>query len=225
MKRKISSCLRLGVILFFAFFVPVFAAGVDTEKLGSLEIKYRYESVPMTSTTVTLYKIGTIDARGIYSYIGRYLTWSKPINNLTASEVRELSKELLDYIIEEKIEFDFQEKTDTLGDVSFKEVPTGLYLIQTDTYEVDNRSYQVAPTLVAIPQEGKDGEYIYDVEIDGKIEMIDHNPTHSGNDNTTESPSTYDEIYVYVGVLILSIVILVVLVLLYIIKKKGSNKK
>lgn len=223
MIRKIKY-IALSLLMFFSFTTLVFAAGVDTERLGSLEVKYQYDQVPMINTNARLYKIGTVDASGVYNFIGRYLTWTEPINHLTASEARELAKKLSDYISQENISPDYQAQTDTSGIVRFPEVQTGIYLIQIDTYEENHKRYQVSPTLLAIPQEGKENEFVYDVTADGKIEMTDLDPNHSG-DNTVGSPSTYDEIYVYVAILFFSLLILIVLAYYIYNKKKGSQKK
>ncbi len=224
-KRKNSLILGLFLLLLLFPSVPVRAAGIDTDQLGILEVKCVYDKLPLVGVKVSLYKVAVVDARGFYNFIARYFSFTEDLNHLSSSQSRELAKKLSDYIIENEIEPDMQGEADQYGDYKFEDIETGLYLIQVDEYEKENRSYSMAPILISMPMEDPKGGYDYDVIVESKIEMVDHNPSHPTDDNTTESPSTYDEIYGYVAILVISSLLLVGAGLLYILlKKKGSNK-
>lgn len=242
MVAKIRNSLFVALLLLVGFSYNVFAAGLDPTMKGSAELDYQYEDKEISNTTVSLYRIATVDTLGTYHYTESFQDRTEKLNGLSASETRQLAKTLADLVQKNQIKATYQARTSSSGYLKVNDLETGVYLVLTDPLEEDYKQYVTLPFLLAIPQtEDSAGGFIYDVSVDVKVELIEQqppsptsqptpsnsptpSPTPTQGNNTTNSPSTYDAIVVYVGILAMSIIGVVIIVYYINRKKKGSNK-
>lgn len=252
MLRKIRNSFLFGILFLCAFTFNVFAI-IDTAHVSSINLNYQYDEKSIKDAVVSLYKIADVDSVGNYSYIGSFTNRTENLNNLSASATRTLAKELSDTIEEDKIAYDYQKSTTETGRVQFANLTPGVYLILTDEVISEGEKYQTLPFFVSLPQI-ENGNYVYDVPVDVKIEAepvptptpspsISPSPSDTptptltpsptltptptptgGNHNTIFSPSTYDDIVIYVSIFAVC-VIGAGIVVYYIVKKKEKISK
>jgi len=238
MLRKIRNSFFLGILFLFGFTFNVFAL-VDTTHASSIDLNYQYDDKSIENAVVSLYKIADVDAVGNYSYIGSFTGRTENLNSLSTSDARLLASDLSDVIAEDNIDYDYRENTNSTGRVKFENLTPGVYLVLTDEVVDEEMRYKTLPFFVSLPQI-ENGVYIYDVPVDVKIEAVPlptaspspspspsatptPTPTKSPNHNTVFSPSTFDDIVIYVSIFAISL-IGVGIVVYYICKKKKKDK-
>ena len=246
MLKKIRNSFFLGILLLFVSTCNVFAA-IDLTHASSMSLNYQYDEKLIENAVVSIYKIADIDTIGNYSYIGPFTSRTENLNDLSASATGALARELSDTVTKDQIAYDYQKNTSETGHVRFDNLTPGIYLVLTEDVIEDGEKYQAIPFLVSIPQI-EDGNYIYDIPVDVKIEAVavptpspspspTSSPTSSPSPsptpiptpsptpshNTIFSPSTYDDIVIYVSIFAIC-VIGAGIVVYYIVKKKKKGK-
>lgn len=232
MLRKIRNSFLLGVLFLFAFTSNVFAL-IDINQVSSIDLNYQYDEKSIEGAVVSLYKIASVDSIGNYSYISPFTSRTEDLNSLSASATRTLASELSSVIKEDQIAYNYQKNSTKTGHVQFDSLTPGVYLVLTDEVIDSGEKYQTLPFFVSIPQI-ENGNYIYDVAVDVKIEAevvptptptpsISPSPTPTPTHNTIFSPSTYDDIVIYVSIFAVCI-IGVGIVVYYIVQKNKKEK-
>lgn len=242
MLRKIRNSFLLGVLFLFAFTSNVFAL-IDINQVSSIDLNYQYDEKSIEGAVVSLYKIASVDSIGNYSYISPFTSRTEDLNSLSASATRTLASELSSVIKEDQIAYNYQKNSTKTGHVQFDSLTPGVYLVLTDEVIDSGEKYQTLPFFVSIPQI-ENGNYIYDVAVDVKIEAEvvptptptpsispsptptpspTSTPTPTPTHNTIFSPSTYDDIVIYVSIFAVCI-IGVGIVVYYIVQKNKKEK-
>lgn len=224
MKKVISSLFLFLTIINFSV-LNVKADNIDPSKVSSITINYQYDDVKISDTKVSLYYLASIDTSGQYLFQDKYLDISFEVGDMSTSQISLKAKEILSYVTEKKLQSDFTLKTQEDGTSYFANLVPGLYLISIDSKVIGDYQYNVSPTLVTIPTL-ENGTYQYDVLVNTKTERekIEQEVTPpDSNDDGEKVPNTLDNIYLYIGLLLISF-LLMVGVMIYILRKKGGNK-
>lgn len=224
MKKIISSFFLFLIIFSFSIF-NVSADSIDSSKISSITIYNHYDDINISDTEVSLYFLASIDVNGEYYFQDDYLDVSFDVDNMTTSEISLKAEEILSYITQEELQSDFSLKTKEDGTGYFSNLVPGLYLISIDSKVIDDYRYESSPMLITIPTI-ENNAYLYDVLVNTKTERekIEQEvipPNINGDGEMI--PNTLDNIYFYIGLLIVSFLIIVG-VMIYILRKKGGNK-
>lgn len=223
--RKVLSSLFLFLTIFSFSILNVQADNIDPSKVSSITVHYQYDDVKIADTDVSLYYLASIDTSGQYSFQDPYLDISFEVGNMSTSQISLKAKEILSYVTKKELQSDFTLKTQADGTSYFSNLVPGLYLISMNSKVVGDYQYNVSPMLVTIPTI-ENGIYQYDVLVNAKTEREkieqEVTPPHD-NENGEMVPNTLDNIYLYMGLLLISFLIMIG-VMIYILRKKGGNK-
>lgn len=188
--------------------VTAFAAGaVDTNKTDcSITIHYMDEDTPISGAPFRLYKVADIDPSGYYTPVAPYnndekypLTWNNdtPWNSTTTKTWESVAGTLAAYIASNKPKPDARGKTNRKGELTFKDLSTGLYLLVGDEYLFNGTYYTPTPYFVSLPSRHQTSEqsdeWVYDVEINPKHEAwtpVTPPPPTSSSSTSSEPASS-----------------------------------
>ncbi len=216
---KKVSLLIVSVITFFLTITNVDALVVDTNKLGSMTGKYMYGDVNISDANVYLYHVADMDNVGKFTYINDLLGYTVDINGLNMSDWPNYASDLSKYITDKNINPIKNTKTDSTGQFNFKDLKVGLYLIKLDSKKTKDYEYSSGPVLVSLPVYDEiNNNFVYDLSIFAKTEArsLNVNPGSS-----TDVPYTADNIYIYIGLLVVALAVAGVMILL--IKKREKK--
>lgn len=158
----LSVCVLCALVIALA--LPVLAEST-TPGSCSLTLEYIDEGQPLKDAAFRLYCAATGSA-GSYDLTESFkdfqvgpggLRWS------TAEELETITGDLTDYIASAEIEPDHSGSTDGDGQLSFRELQPGLYLVLGESLSKDGLIYTSQPILTWLPCADPDGELIYDL--------------------------------------------------------------
>ena len=224
MKRIINKIFLFLVVFSFGI-LSVFADNIDLSRNSSLTVSYQYDDISITETLVSVYFLASIDVNGNYQFQDNYLDIAFDLSSISTSDISLKAKEIYSYINQEQILSDFNIKTDQEGISNFSNLVPGLYLVSTSSKVLGDYRYDSSPVLLTIPTL-ENGTHQYNVLMNVKAERqkIEQEVIPPGVTDSGEMvPNTLDNIYLYVGLLIISI-LAIFGVIIYILKKKGEGK-
>lgn len=231
---------KISLFIFLLLLIPISikAEEIDINKIGSINIIYKYGTTSITNSDIYIYKVANINTSGKYTYLDSF-NLTDDLNNTSASKLNDLAITINNYIKDNNINNTNTCKTNSEGICKIDNLSTGVYLITTEEVTIDNYKYTVSPNLISIPTQNEiDDNYIYDIDAILKTEaksIKDDTSNTSKNDtsttgtsktnaskNNTAVPLTIDNIYIYATIFIVSIIV-VVLIVLYINKLRKKN--
>ena len=224
MKKTINKIFLFLVVFSFGI-LNVFADNIDPSRDSSLTVSYQYDDISITDSLVSIYFLASVDASGNYQFQNSYLDIAFDPAGITASDISLKAEEILSYINKLQISSDFNIKTNQEGISNFSNLVPGLYLVTASSKTLGDYRYDSSPNLLTIPTL-ENGTYQYNVLMNVKTERekIEQVIIPPGDvDNGEKVPNTLDNIYLYVGLLIISILVIIG-VIIYILKKKGEGK-
>lgn len=211
-------------IFSFSSCIFVSAGSIDTSREGSIQISYQYSDFKFANAQTYIYKVADIDTSGHFVYIDPFLDQTDSLDDLTASQWSDLSKNLVTYVKNQNINPLQQGVTDQDGKYIFNHLSTGLYLVIVDSVYNKDYQYSSLPSLISIPNYNEiTNQYMYDINLIMKTEAK-YLGNQVNDDNTTSPPNTYDAIVFYIGLFIVSLILFLGLVC-YVkkVKKEGSK--
>lgn len=215
MKRKKYSLW----ILLFSFFGILFPYTVFADDY-SLTMTVRTSEQALSDVGVSIYRVGDVDESGSFYFTGEFLERTEDLNGLTASEAKELASKLVDFVRERQIIALSQQNTDVDGKVSFLGLDQGIYLLYVESVTQNQIRYDTSPTLITIPIADQIGESNFHIE--SKTEAVNLGDNEDGS--TVDSPSTYDSIWFYVILAIVSFFGMIAFVIYFLVKRKKKNQ-
>lgn len=232
--------LKIYLIFICTIFLfnNVYAKDIDISKMGNLKIENSYSNVKLDNTKVEIYKVALLDQNLKYKYEEKFINASqKDLTGVNDSEeLLSIAKNLSKYINQNNIEPLKVSVTNQEGNIEINNLSLGVYLIRSEDKTINNINYYSDPVLVSIPLfDELYNDYLYDVKINLKTEKknvddpIDpDNPdiNNSNNDsfNDVTTPNTFDKIYYFISIFIVSIFITLI-ILGYIYKESKKNNK
>ena len=168
MKKAIAAILTLLVLLTLC--PSVFAQTIKTDMPCNLSLHYVDENdQPIPNLGVRLYRAADLTESGEKVPTASFVGYFEALKN-TKSAVEKAAR-LADLVRRDQLKADFTARTDSVGDVSFSELPTGEYLILSDTVTDDYTVLNTQPLLLQLPMiDERSGVYAYDVTASPKPE-------------------------------------------------------
>ena len=164
----VLTALMLAVLLCAA----VFAAGsIDTAKSGSISVYFGHEGEDFAGAEFELFRVADVSSGGVYTLTGDFAGYAVEVNGLTSSGWRALAQTLEAYVEDDGLVPAASAVTGSDGRAGFRGLKTGLYLVLCGgPYTHGGAEYTVEPALVSVPNEGADGEWVYNVSVTVKYE-------------------------------------------------------
>ena len=186
----------------------------------SLTMVVRTGEQTLSDMNVSIYQVGDIDESGRLYFTGEFLERTENLNGLTASESKELASKLFSFIQERQVSVLRQQRTNEVGETVFSDLERGVYLLQVDSVVREQIRYDTSPTLITIPFDNQAGDS--DFYIESKTEAV--NLGNSENGSTVDSPSTYDSIWFYVILAIISFFGMIAFIIYFLVQRKKKNQ-
>ena len=202
-------------ILLFGFFGILFPYTVFADDY-SLTMTVRTSEQALSNVGVSIYRVGDVDESGRFYFTGEFLERTEDLNGLTASESKVLASKLISFIQERQIIALSQQNTDVDGKVSFLGLDQGIYLLYVESVTQNQIRYDTSPTLITIPIADQIGESNFHIESKTEAVHLDDNE----NGSTVDSPSTYDSIWFYVILAIISFLGMIAFIIYFLVRKK-----
>lgn len=217
MKKKYYAVI---VLILSMLFINVNAETIDPTRTGSISGINTYGSKALANNALYIYKVANVSAEGELTYVEAFQDAGYELNNLTASQLNTLAINLEKYIDTKKLTETATTVTDEEGRFNFTNLGTGLYLIKNQAYVDGSYEYRVL-SLTSIPNFNEmDKIYMYDIislpKIDAKLiktpdddnngNNTNNGANNTGNDKEQKIPNTYDNVYLYIGLLLVAVV-------------------
>ena len=226
MKKVVSSFFLFLSILSFGV-LNVKADNIDGSRTSSLSVTYQYDTVMLSNVDVSLYYLASVDESGVFQFTDDYLDVAFDTTNISSSDLTLQAETIENYISSHQMQASSLLKTNQNGVTNFSNLVPGLYLVTVDSKVVGDYRYDASPTIVSIPIL-EDGTYQYDVQMNIKTEReeLEQEITPPGGmDNNNEMvPNTFDNIYLYIVLLVISIIVIIG-VIMYISKRKDEKNE
>ena len=216
---------KLLLVIVVSFFISItncFAQGIDVDKVCSITGKYNYSDTVISDTKIYLYRIADISNFAEYTYVDEFSDYGTDINTLVKDNTKwsDYAKGISKYIDDNDIDYFDTFTTDSTGKFTFSDLKTGLYLLEADNKKTTDYEYSSGPVLLSLPNYNEINEvFMYDLTVLMKTEAKSLNVNKG---DSTNVPNTFDPLYIYVSLFVVSLVICIVCYIF--IKKKGKKK-
>lgn len=151
-----------------AFLLPltIFAA-----EAGSIHVQFSHEYKPIYGAVFNVYRVADMSDDGEYTITKSFsdypISWDEFIKD---KDEGELAFTLSAYVSRDNISADAQGVTDEKGEIYFKELQSGAYLVVGDTVTIENAMYFPQPVMVLLPEWNDKSKPTYEVTIEPKYE-------------------------------------------------------
>lgn len=165
--------------LFFAISCSLTALAVnsvDTQKKGSISITYKTTDSAYENIEVKTYRIADVSPTGEFTLCGAFKDYTLNVNVATKIEYAELTSTVESYIIADRITPDYTAKTDKNGNVTFNDIPLGLYLTLEVKIDTETTKALFDSFLSVVPSEDN-----YDISALPKSSKLDSSQLDSSN--------------------------------------------
>jgi hypothetical protein len=194
-RRRLMLFSLLMVICFSFTQIALAYSGIDTKRVCSVEINYQDNGTPIKGASFQLYHVANINDDDTIELTDDFAESSIAVEDLEDSYYMAGSASTLEsYILVEESKNKHIDEvadgvTDSQGKTNFTNLETGIYLLVGDSYEVDDKVYKPADTLVTLPTLQDDNTLDYDPTIYPKESGYEAKPNNPDNpDNTDENP-------------------------------------
>ena len=171
----LKKILKTTILVIFSFIcinhvfaLPVItndAPKIDENKDTSLTIELvDVEDNKLSNATFSVYKVASMNDTGIFNTEEKFIASQVSYEYETQEEWDEVLKELLAYIEDNNISYDFTLTTNSNGIATKNNIEKGLYLIYFDSYIVGARTYNPQSILISIPNMTIQNEWEYEVK-------------------------------------------------------------
>lgn len=171
MKKRNFICL---ISLIFTLLIPmtVSAAG----ETSSLHIHYYHDNGSIPNAFFRIFRIADMSERGVYTITKSFSDYSLSFDDLKNDD-GELAAALAAYADRDNIVSEAEGNTDAQGNLYFRDIPAGIYLVTGSAVTLDKNIYFPQPSIVPVPARNNDGILSYEVTIEPKFESrpIDEN--------------------------------------------------
>ncbi len=214
---------KLLLVIVVSFFISTsncFAEGIEVDKVCSMSGVFNYGDVNISDTKIYLYRIADMSNHAEYTYVDDFSDYDLDINTLRDTQWKDLANELSNYIDKNNIKYVKEATTDSSGKFTFSNLNVGLYLLKTDSKKINDYEYTSGPVLISLPNYNEiDEVFMYDLNVVMKSEAKSLNVNKG---STTNVPNTFDPLYLYISLFIVSLIIFIICYILY---KKNNKKK
>lgn len=163
-------CRRAGAILIaFMLCLICFQQSVcaaDKQEEGSLTIHFS----AVRGVEFRVYHVGEITEDWEFVLTGEFRDIPAEMNDLDTEEMTALAETLAAYADADGITADYSGITDENGEITFDNLPKGLYLVTGESKISDEVCYTPVPFLITVPSQDAEGSWIYETSADVKYE-------------------------------------------------------
>ena len=161
-------------IISFIFINHVFALPIitnnvpkiDENKEASLTIEFiDVDNNPLPNASFSVYKVASIKDTGNFTTSSKFIDSSISYDYEKQEEWDEELNNLLDYVKDKNVSYDFILTTDESGIATKSNIEKGLYLISSEPYVVGAKTYTPQSFLISVPNMTVQDEWEYDVKI------------------------------------------------------------
>ena len=165
LKRKIiGAVLATVLVLSFMAFATSAATRVDTGLPVSLRLTYSYNGQSFSGLQIKIYRVASVSEYVEFVLTGYFAELPVEVNNIkTQEEWQQVASTLSAFVVARSIAPDAQSVTGEEGNVSFTELPQGLYLVEGVRAERENGYCQFDSFMISLPDLDDNDEWIYDV--------------------------------------------------------------
>ena len=172
MRCSIIVLAVLILCLTACFTVPVMAAGaVDPGHTADLSLQYQIDGEAVPSLAVRIYRVADISAEADFTLASQFAGYPVKINGIDSDyEWNAAAQTLSGYVGSDGLKADGDAAGSNAGSASFRGLKTGLYLVMTDTQDLNGTKITFSPFLVSLPGLDENDEWNYSVNVSPKGE-------------------------------------------------------
>lgn len=172
--RRILPLLLGLALLGTASAAQIMDAGRDC----GLFLNYALEDAPLKGVQVRLYRVADMNQSGNCTLAGDFAgAGLEKINGLNDEESRQAAMLLAGYVDAKGISALKSARSNAAGALNFSGLKGGMYLLAADNLLAEEKVYRFEPMLVRLPAYGADGEWIYQLNMKPKVEVLDRGTT------------------------------------------------
>lgn len=174
LKAKQGICIVFIILSLNIGYVANAIELFDLNKKGSLEIYHSYISKPLENVEFSIYKVASLKSTSDFEISNEFKDYSIDFGNLESeSDWYLLVDTLASYIEVDNIKPEGKKKTNAYGKVIFDDLEMGLYLVVGQKITIDDKIYEVKPSLVILPtRDDITNGYNYNLSIKSKCGEI-----------------------------------------------------
>ena len=179
-KRRLGSIILL--ICFCLCLLPLQAKAISTAEAKGpvatqndchLTISYRYGDTAFAGQTVKLYKVAEVSADSQYTLTPSFGSSGLILNGIQSNSEWDVVRSTLEaFILANDVEPVLTAVTDKAGNASAESLKTGLYLASAVDVAQGELTCCFDSVLIALPGLGTDGNWIYQVAVAAKPEIL-----------------------------------------------------
>ncbi len=147
--------LLLTLLCALLLCAPVLAGQIDPDKDCSLTVQCKHE---VEDVTFAIWRVARVTDDVRFIKVDPFKASGVRVNDF--DEWADIAETLAGYVESREIAPLETADTNKDGEAKFRDLETGLYLVMGDAYQVDDRTYQPVPFLVALPN-NSDGDWDY----------------------------------------------------------------
>ena len=178
-----------------AFLLPI---NVFAASQGTIHIKFLHENNPISGAVFSAYRVADMSENGEFTITKAFsdypISWDEFVID---KDEGELAFTLSSLVSRDNIPADAHGATDEKGEISFRELQKGVYLVVGDAVTANKTMYFPQPVLVLLPDLTNGSFPVYEVTIEPKYEyreLEDETITRKAlkiwkNDSSKQRPS------------------------------------
>ena len=142
----------------------VCAVPLETDRPCSLTLHYARGGEAFSDLAIPIYRVADFAPDGTYDPVERFVGYPVNLYGITnQSQWQELAETLSAYIAVDSLTPTVTGITDEKGDVAFRDLTPGLYLVLGADVGTKVEHFRFRPFFVFLPTPHEDGSYTYDV--------------------------------------------------------------
>lgn len=164
MKKRNFICL---ISLIFALLMPMIVSAAGEP--SSLHIHYYHDNGSIPNASFSIFRIADMSESGVYTITKTFSDYSLSFDDLKNDDGA-LATTLAAYAVRDNIVSEDGGNTDSQGNLYFRDIPTGIYLVTGSAVTLGKNIYLPQPVIVPVPAWNNDGTPSYEVKIEPKYE-------------------------------------------------------
>lgn len=179
--KKVLSAVWLCLLILAVFPIQTFAMEpIEPSQEASLTVHYQQDKKTLSGARFDAYRVADISENAKFATSGAFAGYTKEINGLQgADKWDELAQDLLSYT--KKTEPTVSGAIGGDGTCTFRDLPTGLYLVVGHDWQAGNVTYHCKPFVISLPQRNADSSaWDYNVDAAPKAGTPTEKPTPPG---------------------------------------------
>lgn len=183
--KKWANKIGMICLLFVMFCVMIplqakAAEKIDLKRPVSLTIYHEVNEQAVPEVEYSIYRVADVAGDDMLAFTKDFQKYSLSLKDLDNTKIKNLADALQGYVLRDKIKPFATSKTDANGVVVFPTenvMNAGMYLVLGKSYTTEEYLCNIQPMLVSLPNQSADGEYLYDLKMESKYEILEKEKT------------------------------------------------